>query len=86
MDSVGLITARVPGKSTVTGAVEAIDPQSGHTIAFSKVSIYLMINLKSSLFVAVAGTLLLTHHYIFIAIRPMMLPHSHHVSVHENPV
>ena len=58
VDSVGLITARVPGKSTVTGAVEATDPQSGHTIVFSKVSIYLTINLKSSLLVAVAGTLL----------------------------
>ena len=36
VDSVGLITARVPGKSTITGAVEATDPQSGHTIVFSK--------------------------------------------------
>ena len=58
VDSVGLITARVPGKSTVTGAVEATDPQSGHTIVFSKVSIYLMINLKLCLFVPVAETLL----------------------------
>ena len=37
VDSVGLIEARVPGKSLVTGAVEATDPQSGHTIVFSKV-------------------------------------------------
>ena len=57
VDSVGLITARVPGKSTVTGAVEATDPQSGHTIVFSKVSIYLTINLNSSVFLLETETL-----------------------------
>jgi len=41
VDSVGLITARVPGKSTITGTVEATDPQSGHTIVFSKVRVLL---------------------------------------------
>lgn len=38
VDSVGLIKARIPGESLVTGAVEATDPESGHTTVFSKVN------------------------------------------------
>ncbi|XP_046861323.1 nuclear pore membrane glycoprotein 210-like isoform X1 [Xenia sp. Carnegie-2017] len=36
VSSVGLITARIPGKTFVTGLVEANDPQSGHAIIFSE--------------------------------------------------
>lgn len=38
VNSVGLITARTPGKSTIAAAVVATDPQSSHTTVFSKVS------------------------------------------------